>query len=90
MVVVPTHVPGVEGVVAYHIQCLLRQRAAIAHQHLVQVLIVAKGQQYLIETTVQLVYPTLCAREREREREMGCASVKLASHQGQHAKEWLG
>ena len=86
--------PGVEGVVAYHIQCLLRQRAAIAHQHLVQVLIVAKGQQYLIETTVQLVYPTLCAREREREREreigMGCASVKLASHQGQHAKEWLG
>lgn len=68
VVVVPAHMPGVEGVVPYHVQCLLRQCAAIAHQDLVQVLIMAKGQQHLIEATVRLVYPILCARERERER----------------------
>ena len=39
----------------------------------------AKGQQHLIEATVGLVYPILCARERERERERLCKVLNLIS-----------
>ena len=47
--------PGVQGVEPDHVECLLRQLAPVAHQHLVHVLVMAVGNVDVLQTTVGLV-----------------------------------
>ena len=65
--------PGVEGVVADTVQCLVRQLGLVVLQDLVQVLIMPKGHLDLVQTAVGLVDPILGAvacmcRKRNRKR----------------------
>ena len=57
--------PRVEGVVAHHVEGWLGKGAAILSQHLVEVLVMAKGHLDCIQATVTLVHATFSAGTRK-------------------------
>ena len=61
MVIVPSCVPGVEGVIANDVEPFFWQLALlVTDQDLIEVLVMTKGHQHFVQATVGLVHAMLC------------------------------